>query len=100
MSLAAWRSVGDILTLLAGMYIDDYFEFGSSTYFRKAMHDFTVDAESCLSSPDRKLISRAMLLIRLRGAHVLFLLSGFENQTRVGNDRAFIFNSDEVKSID
>ncbi len=48
MSLAAWRSIRDTLALLAGMYTDDYFVFGSRSYVRQAMHDFTVDAESRL----------------------------------------------------
>ncbi len=32
MSLAAWRSIRDTLALLAGMYTDDYFVFGSRGY--------------------------------------------------------------------
>jgi hypothetical protein len=49
MSMAAHRCVRDTQALLAGMYTDDYFVFGSRGYVRKAMHDFTVDAESRLS---------------------------------------------------
>jgi hypothetical protein len=48
MSMAAHRCVRDTQALLAGMYTDDYFVFGSRGYVRKAMHDFTVDAESRL----------------------------------------------------
>jgi hypothetical protein len=48
MSMAAHRCVRDTQALLAGMYTDDYFVFGSRGYVRKAMHDFTGDAESRL----------------------------------------------------
>ena len=51
MSLAAQRSVRDTQALLAGMYTDDYFVFGSLKFVEQAMKDFTADAESRLGVP-------------------------------------------------
>jgi len=51
MSLAAQRSVRDTQALLAGMYTDDYFVFGSLEFVEQAMKDFTADAESRLGVP-------------------------------------------------
>ncbi len=51
MSLAAQRIVRDTQALLAGMYTDDCFVFGSLEYVKQAMKDFTVDAESRLGVP-------------------------------------------------
>ncbi len=48
MSMAAHRCVRDTLVFHAGIYTDDFFVFGSRDYVCKAMHDFTVDAESRL----------------------------------------------------
>ena len=51
MSLAAQRSVRGTQAVLAGMYTDDYFVFGSLEYVEQAMKDFMAEAESRLGVP-------------------------------------------------